>query len=95
MDRKEMETKLIKHGLPTWGTDEQVKARLERNEIIPATKVRIKPTLVADEEKAEVLEGIIAQGLQDFDAEAKPMVVSGDEPLKATPRKMGRPKKVK
>lgn len=85
-----MEAKLVKHGLPTWGTDEQVKDRLTVNGIIsPCTT----PVLEKDIEHKKIGKVLCTYVDSDFSTNGQPHhVVVSDTPA---PRKMGRPKKVK
>lgn len=90
MDRKEMEAKLTKHGLPTWGTDEQVKARLESNCIISSRKVSFEPKKEGESGSMfnPNLDTLIVENPSRYPVMAQKAVIDA-------PRKMCRPKKVK
>lgn len=83
MDRKEMDAKLLKHGLPMWGTDEECLVRLERNGIVSAKVVSISPASNSSEfpKKGDLVKDITTNEVHEVIAVER--------------RKGGRPKKAK
>lgn len=95
----EIDVKLVKHGLPTWGTKEQKLARLERNGIVQPEKMKVvseyrdESAFDQEIEHKKIGKVISTYVDSDFSNNGQPHdVVVSDAPA---PRKMGRPKKVK